>query len=118
MTKLFAAVLLIVAVCAIGQTAKAPQTTKTTPKAEASAPQSHVGRYQLFFSPHARADVYLVDTETGLIWKPITISNAKDANLDSAPQLWVYQERVDNEQEFDVWMEFHKKPAPATTPPQ
>jgi len=37
MTKLFA-VLLIVAGCAIGQTAKAPQTTKTTPKAEASAP--------------------------------------------------------------------------------
>ncbi|SPF45323.1 exported hypothetical protein [Candidatus Sulfotelmatobacter kueseliae] len=118
MKNLFGAVLLIVAVCAIGQTAKAPQTTKTTPKAEVSAPQSHVGRYQLFFSPHARADVYLVDTETGLIWKPITISNAKDENLNSPPELWVYQERVDSEQEFDVWMAFHKKQEPATTPQQ
>ena len=118
MTKLFA-VALILAGCAIGQTPKAPQTTKPPkPSTEASAPQSHVGRYQLFFSPHARADVYLVDTETGRIWKPVTISNAKDENLNSAPELWVYQERVDNEQEFDVWMMFHKKPEPATTPPQ
>lgn len=115
MKKLFA-VVLILAGCVIGQTAKAPQ-TKATPKAEASAPQSHVGRYQLFFSPHARADVYLVDTETGLIWKPITISNARDTNLQAPPEVWVYQERVDNEKDFDLWMAFHV-PAPATTPPK
>jgi hypothetical protein len=109
MKKLFA-VVLILAGCAVGQTAKAPQ-TKTTPKAEAT-PQTHVGRYQLFFSPHARADVYLVDTETGQIWKPITITNARDTNLkSSAPEVWVYQERVDNEQEFDVWMALHAPPA-------
>jgi len=116
MKKLFVVVLVVV-VSAIGQTAKAPQPAKQ-PTVAATAPQSHVGRYQLFFSPHARADVYLVDTETGLIWKPITINNAKDENFNSPPELWVYQERVDIEREFDLWMAFHKPPAPATTPPQ
>jgi hypothetical protein len=117
--KKLIAVVLILAGCAIGQAAKPTQQPKTTPKIEAvPAPQSLVGRYQLFFSPHARADVYLVDTETGLIWKPITINNAKDENFNNAPELWVYQERVDNEQEFDLWMAYHKKLAPATTPPQ
>jgi len=28
-------------------------------------------RYQLFFSPHARADTYLVDTETGKVWQQV-----------------------------------------------
>ena len=85
----------------------------------AAAPaQSHVGKYQLFFSPLARADVYLVDTETGKIWKPITITNAKDTNLKSAPEVWVYQERVDSEQDFDVWMVMHAQPAAATAPSQ
>jgi hypothetical protein len=96
MKKLFA-VVLILAAYAVGQTAKAPQSAKTPkPSQEVSAPQvSHVGRYQLFFSPHARADVYLVDTETGQVWKPITITNARDTNLkSSAPEVWVYQDRI------------------------
>jgi hypothetical protein len=119
MKKIFA-VVLILAGYAIGQAAKPPQTAKTPkPSVGAVAPQgSHVGRYQLFFSPHARADVYLVDTETGKIWKPITIGNAKDTNLKSEPEVWVYQDRIDNEKEFDVWIAFHKLPPPAATPPQ
>jgi hypothetical protein len=111
------AVVLILAGFAIGQAVSTAQATKTMPKAEV-APQSHVGRYQLFFSPHARSDVYLVDTETGQVWKPVTITNARDLNLKgSAPEVWVYQDRVDNENEFDLWMSFHK-PTPAITPPQ
>jgi hypothetical protein len=108
-------VVLVVAACAIAQTAKAPQPAK---QPTAAPPQSHVGKYQLFFSPHARADVYLVDTETGRIWKPITITNAKDSNLKSAPEVWVYQERVDSERDFDIWMAIHTPPPPATTPRQ
>lgn len=110
------AIVLILAGCAIGQGAKSPQTVKT-PKAETVAGQSnHVGRYQIFFSPHARADVYLLNTETGQIWKPITITNAKDTNLKDAPEVWVYQDRIDSESQFDYWMAFHKPPA--ATPPQ
>jgi hypothetical protein len=111
-------VALVVAACAIAQTAKAPQPAKQPTAVTAAPPQSHVGKYQLFFSPHARADVYLVDTETGKIWKPITITNAKDTNLQSPPEVWVYQERVDSERDFDNWMAMHPPPAAATTPPQ
>jgi hypothetical protein len=116
MKKLFAVALIVVA-CAIGQTAKAPQPAKQ-PTAGTAA-QNHVGRYQIFFSPHARADVYLLDTETGQIWRPITITNARDVNLKSgAPEIWMFQDRVDNAQEFGIWSSFHQPPAPATTPPQ
>ncbi|MGB7585706.1 MAG: hypothetical protein WBM11_12735 [Terriglobales bacterium] len=113
-------VVLILAAYAIGQAPKSP--VAKTPKvpiaqAETGAIQtSHVGRYQMFFSPHARADVYLVDTETGKIWKPITITNATDTNLKGAPEVWVYQDRVDNEPEFNVWMLLHQPPASATPP--
>lgn len=118
MKKLVAVVVLVVVACAIAQTGKAPQPAKQPAAVAAAQPQSHVGKYQLFFSPLARADVYLVDTETGKIWKPITISNAKDTNLKSAPEVWVYQERVDSERDFDIWMVMHTPPAAATTPPQ
>lgn len=103
-------VLFVMATCAIAQTAKAPQ-----PAAPAS---SHAGRYQLFFSPHARADVYLLDTETGKIWKPITITNATDTNFKTAPQVWVYQERIDSERDFDNWSATHPSPAATTTQAQ
>src|SRR5262249_44555474 len=107
---------LILAGYAIGQATKAPvvKPPKTTTAPPEAAPQNHVGRYQLFFSPLARADVYLVDTETGKIWKPIIVSNAKDDNFKTPPEVWVYQYRVDSGTDFDVWMGFHQQPPPAT----
>lgn len=105
----------VVVAVATAQTAKELQPAKQ-PTAAAAA-QSHVGRYQIFFSPLARADVYLLDTETGKIWKPITITNAKDTNLRAAPEVWVYQERIDSEGEFDLWMMTHKAPADTQPPP-
>jgi len=107
--KKILAVVLVLAACVIAQTAK----TKIQPSTAANASAtSQVGKYQIFFSPHDRADVYLVDTETGQVWKPITISNAADTNLDNPPQVWVYQDRIDNAQQFKVWSTFHKKPIP------
>jgi hypothetical protein len=109
MRKALVVVLLVIVMAAFGQTAKPTQPAKLT----ASEPaQSHAGKYQLFFSPLARADVYLVDTETGRIWKPVTINNAKDTNLTGAPEVWIYQDRIDTEQQFDTWQIMH----PATTP--
>jgi hypothetical protein len=116
------AVVLLLAGYTLGQTTK-PPVVKMLPKVpiaqqETSATQTgHVGRYQIFFSPHARADVYLVDTETGRIWRPVTVNNATDDNFKTPPELWVYQDRVDNEKEFNSWMVFHPSPA-AATPPQ
>jgi len=119
MRKLVGVVSVFVLVaCAIAQTAKTPQPAKQPTTAAAAPAQSHVGKYQLFFSPHARADVYLVDTETGKIWKPITITNAKDTNLQSAPEVWVYQERIDNERDFEIWMAMHSSRTDTQTPSQ
>jgi hypothetical protein len=115
MKKVFA-VVLILAASAIGQTPKTPQAAKT-PATEAPAVKDRIGRYQIFFSPHARADVYLLDTETGQIWRPITITNVRDVNLKSgAPEIWMFQDRIDNAQEFEVWNAFHQPQA--APPPQ
>ena len=80
MKKLLAIVLVLTGY-AIGQATTMSQSPKT-PKAQtaqAGAPAtSYAGRYQIFFSPHARADVYLLDKETGKIWRPVTLTNAKD----------------------------------------
>jgi hypothetical protein len=109
------AVVLIVVAYAIAQTTKTPQ----SPKQPTTTAQNHAGKYQIFFSPHARADVYLLDTETGQIWRPITITNAKDANLKSgAPEIWMFQERVDNAQEFEIWSSFHTPGTPAAAQPK
>jgi len=123
--KMLVALVALVTGCALGQTTmKMPQTKAPKNRSqESSAMQnSRVGRYQLFFSPLARADVYLVDTETGQVWKPITITNATDTNFKSAPEVSVYQERVDTESEFDIWLTLHKTPTTITPtaqePPQ
>lgn len=89
-------VVVLLGAFAVGQTTKTAKLTSPAPVAQQTAAGSEVGRYQLFFSPLARADVYLVDTETGKIWKPVTITNAQDTNLKgSAPQVWLYQDRID-----------------------
>lgn len=115
--KRLVAVLLIMSGCAVGQATKtqqAPKPSKGQYTAADIKPESgHAGRYQIFFSPHARADVYLVDTETGRIWKPVTITNATDPILGSAPEVWVYQDRIDSAPEFGVWLALHQLPPKA-----
>jgi hypothetical protein len=47
-----------------------------------------------------------------LIW------TAVDTNMKSAaPEVWLYQDRINNATEFNVWMAFHQA-TPAATPPQ
>lgn len=112
MKKRLAAVL-ILGGFAVGQAAKISQ----APKPLGANGNDRVGRYQLFFSPLARADAYLVDTETGRIWRPVTISNATDTNLKStAPEVWLYQDRIDNAQEFEGWAAYHNNAYPGTGP--
>lgn len=111
MKRLLAVLLIIMSGFAVGQAAKTQQVHRPSKgqHTEQENPGSgHVGRYQIFFSPHARADVYLVDTETGKIWKPVTITNATDPYLGSAPEIWVYQDRIDNAQEFSAWLALHQ----------
>jgi len=60
---------------------------------------SENGRYQIFFSPHARADTYLVDTKNGKVW-----TNIQYTDVQGRPTVWRYQERIDSEKEFMAWL--------------
>ena len=51
---------------------------------------SQVGRYQIVFSPHARADSYLLDTVTGRTWE-----HAIHKTYKGEPTFWVEEDRVD-----------------------
>lgn len=50
-------------------------------KANVTAEIGQPGRYQIFFSPHAPAAVYLLDTGTGKIRQTVTIKNTKDTSF-------------------------------------
>ena len=129
MTKrsLFLLVLILTGCAAFGQSTKpaSGDIFDRTAAAEAQKARNsttangQVGRYQIFFSPLARADVYLLDTETGRIWRPTTVTNARDSQFGDAPEIWIYQERIDDAQQFERWKTLHSKPeAPASPLPQ
>ncbi|MCC6498580.1 MAG: hypothetical protein IT193_20250 [Propionibacteriaceae bacterium] len=49
------------------------------------------GRYQIIFNPSGiRADTFLLDTQTGKIWRP-----TKYTDLRGEPTAWVYEDRLD-----------------------
>lgn len=64
-------------------------------------------RFQIFFSPHARMDHYLVDTQTGTVYQ-----NVEYADLVGDPRVWEKMHRVDSDEEFLRLVEtgvFHPK---------
>lgn len=65
------------------------------------------GRYAIYFSPFENGGVYLLDTETGKIWK-----NVIYAGFHGAPDVWMTQDRVDNQRQILEWETKHsdKKP--------
>ena len=86
----FAICVLFVATISSGQ-----QPSKSPP-----APREHTcGRYQVFFGPHARADQYLVDTDTGRIWQKTAYTD-----LVGEPEVWLPLTRVDNDADFNAWV--------------
>ena len=56
------------------------------------------GRYQVVFSPWMRADTFLLDTQTGRMWKPVQYTD-----LEGEPTVWQYVERLDTAAEFLNW---------------
>jgi len=58
------------------------------------------GRYVIYFGPFARADVYLLDTQTGKVWKPVTYTN-----IVGQPEVWVAKDRIDDQQQSKEWIE-------------
>jgi hypothetical protein len=89
--------LLIVGYAAVAST---PSTSPVETKAQ--------GRYQLVLNPNVRADVFLLDTQTGKIWTPVEITNVKDERTKAgSPTVWMYQEKIDNKADWNRFMESH-----------
>ena len=53
--------------------------------------QNGEGRFRIFFSPHVRADTFLVDTQTGRVWRLTQFTG-----LNGEPAAWVPMSRLDN----------------------
>lgn len=56
------------------------------------------GRYQIVINPEYRADVFLLDTETGRTWVRTEITN-----LDGHPSIWMPKDRIDCDEQFTEW---------------
>lgn len=50
------------------------------------------GRFQIFFSPHARGDTFLVDTQTGKVWQLIKFTDVR-----GEPTVWDRMDRLDDD---------------------
>jgi hypothetical protein len=49
-------------------------------------------------NPGMRADTFLLDTETGKVWVRTQITDVKGAQ-----DVWLAQDKIDNDQEFAIW---------------
>lgn len=112
-TKWIALVLVVAGIAATvmaqGTSEKRPLQTQHPPQTQASPGN---GRYQIVFSPHARADNFLLDTQTGKIWTRVEYTNVQ-----GEPEVWKYEERIDGATEFDEWLQRQTiKPKGQATP--
>lgn len=58
------------------------------------------GRYQIVVNPSVRADTFLLDTQTGRVWRLTRYTNLK-----GNPEVWLYMDRVDSILEWKKWGE-------------
>jgi hypothetical protein len=72
---------------------------QTGPRQIPASNTARQGRYQIVFGPFARADVYLLDTETGSIWRPVTYTD-----VEGDPEVWMTVPRLDDQTAFVRWM--------------
>jgi len=72
--------------------------SRNTTKA-ATQPQD-IGRYQIFFSPNVRADTFLVDTQTGKIWRMQQFTD-----VPGQPTVWAPEKKFDTDEDFNAWIQ-------------
>ena len=60
-------------------------------------------RFRIVFSPHVRADTFLLDTETGRTWLRTAYTH-----LRGDPTAWEFQTRADNLEELQAWWRTYK----------
>ena len=61
--------------------------------------QNGGGRFRIVFSPHARADTFLLDTQTGRVWQLM--------GLNGEPTAWAPMTRLDNSQDQAAFARAH-----------
>jgi hypothetical protein len=83
-------------VLALAQSAPAPPPTV---KDFWPSEQNDNGRFRILFSPHARADTFLLDTQTGRVWQL--------KGLNGEPAAWSPMTRLDSSQEQDAFARSH-----------
>jgi hypothetical protein len=67
-----------------------------------STSEHPAGRFQIFYSPHAARDTFLLDTETGRVWQLTGFSY-----LDGEPVAWDLMTRIDNKEDLGRFIQEH-----------
>jgi hypothetical protein len=62
------------------------------------------GRYQIVFSPHVRADTFLLDSQTGRIWMQV-----KMTAFENDPIAWELQDRIEDAESYRAWASHQTK---------
>lgn len=71
-----------------------------SPQAQPAVNQSPAqnGRYQIVINQNARADTFLVDTQTGRVWGRVQISDVA-----GQPSIWKYEDKIDDAKQLKEW---------------
>lgn len=60
-------------------------------------------RFQIFLNPNVRADTFLVDTNTGRVWRLTTFKDIEDN-----PTVWISMDRIDDDKQLMNFVRSHK----------
>jgi hypothetical protein len=69
------------------------------------------GRFQIVFGPFARADAFMLDTQTGQVWQL-----TKYTDMQGEPLVWTRMPRLDSADEIATFYRANKKVTPTTQP--
>jgi hypothetical protein len=76
-----------------------PPPSSAAPTSPAADTTPCPGRYQIVFNPNVRADTFLLDTQTGRVWRPVAFTD-----LEGDPDVWKFMPRVDDIVELSRWV--------------
>lgn len=111
---LMAAVLAVAAIIGVTLVKAQTQTKPIT----APAPKADSGRYQIIAQPGTTdimGNVYLLDTDTGRVWRQIRLSDAEgdDNGLAGEPTVWMPMTRLDSAADLLAFGRRNPKPKDA-----
>ena len=108
------AILAVVPGCEkFGGTQQGTQTQlPNAPEPSARTVRAPIARYQIVFSPHVRADTFLLDTQKGRVWQM-----TKFSDLPGAPTAWNEVDIIDSTGEIGMkFSDFLQQNSPQRPP--